>query len=80
MEHEIRKFNIPIPLIELVRNKSYREPTLKILNSSTTFIPSDVINLQDENPTIIFGSKTFDQPDDKSDYPPPFYITLMVHD
>ena len=56
------------------------KPTLKILNSSANSIPSDVINLQDENTTIIFGSKTFDQPDDKSDYPLPFYITLTVHD
>ena len=38
-----------------------------------------MINLQDENPTIIFCSKTSDQPDDKSDYPP-FYITLTAHD
>ena len=56
------------------------DPTLKIMNSTTNYIPSDVINLQAENPTIIFCSKTFDQPDDKSNYPPPFYITLTVHD
>ena len=80
MEHEIRKIKISIPLTKLVRNKSYMELTLKILNSSANSIPSDVINLQDENTTIIFGSKTFDQPDDKCNYPPPFYITLIVHD
>ena len=39
-----------------------------------------MINLQHENPTIIFGSKTFDQPDDKSNYPHTFYITLTIHD
>ena len=39
-----------------------------------------MINLQDENPNIIFGPITFGQPNDKSDYPPPFYITLTVHD
>ena len=38
-----------------------------------------MINLQDENLTIIFSPKTFHQPDDKYDYPP-FYTTLTVHD
>ena len=43
-------------------------------------VPSNEINLQDENPTIIVGSKTFDQPDGNSKYPPLFYVTLTVHE
>ena len=38
-----------------------------------------MINLQYENPTIIFYSKTFDQPNDKYDYPSLVYITLTIH-
>ena len=80
IEHEISKIKIPIPFTELIKNHSYRDPTLKIMNSPTNCIPSDVINLQDENLTIFFGPKIFDQLDDKCGYPPPFYITLTVHD
>ena len=60
----------------------YREATFKAFSNAVnpSLIPSDEINLQDENPTIIVGSKTFDQPDDNSEYPPPFYVTFSVHD
>ena len=34
------------------------------------------MNLQDENPTIVFGPKL----DEKACFPPPFYITMIVHD
>ena len=39
-----------------------------------------MIDLQDENPTIIFGPKSFDHTADKYDYRFPFYITLTFHD
>ena len=80
MEHENNKIKIPVPLTELIRNKLYRESTFKILNSSVNSIPSDVINLQDENSTIIFSSKAFDHLDDNFEYPPPFYITLTINE
>ena len=57
LEHELNNVKIPVPLTELIKNKSYREATFK---SAVNSIPSNEINLQDENPTIIVGSKTFD--------------------
>ena len=64
----------------MIKNKSYREANFKTFKYAANSIPSDEINLQDENPTIIVGSKTFDQPDDNSEYPSPFYVTLTVHE
>ena len=70
---------IPVPLTELIKSKVYREAAFKTFRNAvnSTPITSDEINLQDEKPTIIVGSKKFDQPDDNSEYPPPFYITFF---
>ena len=78
-EHELNKVKIPVPLTELIKSKVYREAAFKTFRNvvNSTPITSDEINLQDEKPTIIVGSKTFDQPDDNSEYPPPFYITFF---
>ena len=81
-EHELNKVKIPVPLTKLIKSKVYREASFKTLINAvnSTPITSDEINLQDEKPTIIVGSKTFDQPDDNSEYPSPFYITFSIHD
>ena len=67
-EHELNKVKIPVPLIELIKSKVYREAAFKTFKNSvnSSAITSDEINLQDEKPTIIVGSKTFDQLDDDS--------------
>ena len=49
-----------------------------ILNTSTDFVPRNIVNLHGEHPTIIFGPKSLDKFDDRSYFPPPFYITLTV--
>ena len=80
LEHELNKVKIHVPLTKLIKNKAYREAAFKTFKTTMNLVPSDEVNLQDENPTIIVGSKTFDQPDDNSEYPPPFYVTLTVHE
>ena len=80
LEHELNKVKILVPLTELIKNKAYREATFKNFKNAVNTIPSNEINLQDEKPTITVGSKTFDQPNDNSEYPPPFYVTLLVHE
>ena len=47
-----------------------------MLHPSIDPLPTDIVNLQDENPTIVFGP----QSDVKTYFPPPFYITMLVHD
>ena len=66
----------------MIKSKFYREATFKTFKNAvnSTPIPSDEINLQDEKPSIIVGSKFFAQPNDNSEYPPPFYVTFSVHD
>ena len=51
-----------------------------MLKTQANEIPSDVINLQDGHPTIFVGSGSLDKVEKKSDFPPPFYITLIVHE
>ena len=80
LEHELNKIKILVPLTELIKNKSYREAAFKNFKTAVNLVPSDEVNLQYENPTIIVGSRTFDQPFDNSEYPPPFYVTLTVHE
>ena len=57
LEHGINKIKILIPLTKLIKNQSHREPTFKFLNPPTNSTPFDVVNLQDENTTIIFSPK-----------------------
>ena len=82
LEHELNKVKIPVPLTELIKSKVYREAAFKTFRNAVNSNPitSDEINLEDEKPTIIVGSKTFDQRDDNSEYPLPFYITFSIND
>ena len=45
LEHELNKVNIPIPLIEFIKNKAYREVAFKTFKNAVNTIPSDEINL-----------------------------------
>lgn len=47
---------------------------MKLLKPSLATL--DTIDLQDDKPTIYFGSHV----EDRDDSPPPFYISLNVHD
>ena len=38
---------------------------------------SDIVNLQDDSPTISFGQRMDPNDDDEV---PPFYVTLKIHD
>jgi hypothetical protein len=49
---------------------------MKVLQPPTFVVTSDVISLQDENPSIIVGPHI----EDGSDASPPFYMSLNVHD
>ena len=47
LEHELNKVKIHVPLIELIKNKAYREEAFKTFKNAVNPIPSDEINLQD---------------------------------
>jgi hypothetical protein len=75
-EHEIQKIRILVPLSELVKHKDFKKSLSKLLQPEPSSYSIDSVNLQDENPTIIFGPKI----EDKDDSSPPFYNSLNIHD
>jgi hypothetical protein len=54
----------------------YRKQIAKMINFSDTESHADSINLEDDNPTIMFGPHI----ENAKDPVAPFYITLTVHD
>jgi hypothetical protein len=76
LKNELRKINILVPLSELVKNEPFKKSIMKFLQPPTSIVTSDVISLQDENPTITVGPHI----EDGSDASPPFYIYLNFHD
>jgi hypothetical protein len=64
-------------LIELPKNSVYKKQISKVINlSDIQRVKYDVINLQYERPTIMFGPHI----ENDKDFVAPFYITLIVHD
>jgi hypothetical protein len=54
----------------------YRKKIAKMINFSDAESHADVINLEDDRPTIMFGPHIKNYKDSVA----PFYITLTVHD
>jgi hypothetical protein len=65
-----------MPLLDLAKNLIYKKQIAKVINFSNVECHADVINLQDERPTIMFGPHI----ENTKDFVAPFYITLIVHD
>jgi hypothetical protein len=76
LEHEINRIKMHVPLVELMKNEPFKHSILKVFQSHAFVISSDIVNLQDENPSIAVGPHI----EDKSDSSPPFYISLNIHD
>jgi hypothetical protein len=76
LENEINKIQIPIPLVELVKNPVYRKQMTKAIGFLELESHSDVINLEYDKPNITFGPHF----EGSRDTVTPFYITLNVHD
>ena len=74
-EAELNKIKVPVPLLELLKNPTYRESFKKLLQPS--ILALDSVNLEDERPAIYLGSHVQDRDDDTI---PPFYISLNIHD
>jgi hypothetical protein len=75
MEHEINKIKILVPLVELMKNETFKHYILKVFQSHVPFISSDIVNLQYENLAITIGPHI----ENKSDSSPPFYISLNIY-
>ena len=80
LKNELGKLKIPVPLTELIKNPSYKETVLKVMNSASNQSISDMVNLQEENPRIFIGSALAEKTENEAGASPPFYITLTVHE
>ena len=80
LENELCKIKIPMPFTELIKNPSYKNLVLKMIGSSNSQVPSDTVNLQEENPKFFIGSSLTEKTKNDASESPPFYITLTIHE
>jgi len=74
LENEINKIKIPIPLVELAKNPTYKKKIPKSISFSEDEIQADVINLEDDKMNIVFGPHF----EGVKDIVATFYITLTL--
>ena len=75
-ESEVAKIKISLPFNDICGNTEYRNQLINILKSDEKSIFSDIVNLQDDSPTILLGQRMEPNVDDDV---PPFYVTFKVH-
>ena len=80
LENELWKINLPMPFTELIKNPSYTNLVLKMIGLANSQVPSDTVNLQEENPKIFIGSALAEKTENYASASPPFYITLTIHE
>ena len=68
---------VSLPFNEICRNSEYREQLSKMIKANNFPNDSDSINVEDDNPTILFGPRVESNDEDEV---PPFYVTLKIHD
>jgi hypothetical protein len=76
LEAEIQKIKIPIPLVALMKNESFKKNILRTLDPGYTYDSVDILNIKDNKPTIVLGPMI----EDTDESCPPFYIYLNIHD
>ena len=76
LQTEISKLKVSIHFNELLRNRQYRDKIKDMVRSQGEFQPG-ILEVADDAPTIVFGSKIESVDDDEA---PPFYLSLNVHD
>ena len=78
LQNEIANLKVSIPFNELFRNREYKDTITKMIANQGESHP-DILELTEDNPTIILGSK-IDSVDSEDEEVPPFYMSLNVHD
>ena len=51
-----------------------------MIGSANSQVPSDTVNLQEENPKFFIGSALEEKTKNDASASPPFYITLTIHE
>ena len=78
LQNNLAKLKISIPFNELLRNQEYRDTITKMIANQGEAHP-DILELTEDNSTIILGSK-IDSVDSEDEQVPPFYMSLNLHD
>ena len=78
LQSELAKLKVSIPFNELLRNQEYSDTITKITANQGEDHPN-ILELTEDNPTIILWSK-IDSVDSEDEEVPPFYMILNVHD
>jgi len=56
LENEINKVKIQFPLLDLMKDKHFQDPILKLLHNSSENDFMDTDHQHDEKPTILMGA------------------------
>lgn len=75
LENEISKLKVSIPLTELTKNEKYKFQIAKMLKVDQM---SYIVNVVDDEPTILFGPILEGSLEDIE--VPPFYLSLKLHE
>ena len=78
--NKLCKVKIPMPFTELIKNPCYKNSVLKMIGSANSQVPTDTVNLQEENPKNFNGSALTEKTKNDASASPPFYITLTIHE
>ena len=78
LENKISKVKISVPFSKLIKNNEYRKQILKMFKSNQ--ISSDILNLQDDYPTVLSGPRVEERDFEGDSDVPPFYISLNIHE
>ena len=74
LDTKISKLKVFIPLTKLVKNNQYNSHVAKMLK---VYPLSDMMNLEDDDPKLIFGLAIDGKLEDSK--VPPFYLSLRIH-
>ena len=78
LQNKLAKLKILIPFNELLRNQEYRDTIMHMIVNQGEAHP-DILELTEDNPTNVLGSK-IDSVDNKDEDVPPFHMSLNMHD
>lgn len=76
LQKKLEKVKIHVPLIELLKQCTYKAKFSQFMLPSTSVPTHDYLNLQEEIPIVIFGPHV----EELDPSIAPFYVTLVIHD
>ena len=76
LQKELEKVKILVPLVELLKQPSYKAQVSQFMLPHGVTSPPISLNLQEERPMVVFGPHV----EELDSTTPPFYVSLVIHD